>query len=144
MSPIESKRLRTLGFVLVDTVTYAAVVTIAATILALVVGIATGGGLVRAKELLFLGGFVLLAYSTVRLWPTSIDDVRDDPSGESIPADPEPTRLEEVSRSVPPARWLDEPSERRISTAGKLFWGALGLLFVSFIMEVVFGIGAPV
>lgn len=140
------RRLRTAGLVVTDAATYVTVVATVTTLLALVVGVATGGGLVRAKALLFLGGFVMMAYATVRLWPSSPSDVEDEPglvteTGRSIPGPDEVTRFQAVVRRLPPLRWLrPPPPAHRVTPAGKLFWSSLVVLVVSYLMETALGV----
>jgi hypothetical protein len=141
-------RVRTAALVVLDTVGYVAVVVAATACLAFVVGVATGGGFIRMKALLFVAGFGLMAYATARLWPTSPEDLDRSPvegvsvpEGGSVPAPRHQTRFESIARSLPPARWLDvPPSKHRLSPAGKLFWSSIGVLLVSFLMETVFGV----
>jgi len=73
MAPTDSPddRLWVLVRVWVDAFTYALAVAGLTGFGALVLGIATGGGLVRSKVLLFAIGWVLTVYAVVRLWPTS-------------------------------------------------------------------------
>lgn len=141
-------RLWTTALVLIGAITYALVVAAITTGVAVVVGTATGGGLVRAKFVLFLAGFLLLAYATVRLWPTSPSDlesgttgVAGDPTGRSVPAVPDETRFQTFVQAVPPLRWLPSPPpERRVTPAGKLFLGSVFVLLVSYLLETAFGI----
>ena len=143
MGPTPTRaQLGTAARVCVDAGAYAVVVAAAATVLAFVVGVASGGGFVRMKTLLFLSGFGLMAYSTARLWPTSTDDVGPDrvggvapPAGGSVPVPREQTRFESIARRLPPA-------DRRLTPAGKLFWGSVAVLLVSYVMEAVFGVTA--
>ena len=142
-------QLRTAVRVCVDAGAYAVVVAAAATALAFVVGVASGGGFVRMKALLFLSGFGLMAYSTARLWPTSTEDVGPDrvggatPAGGSVPTPTRQTRFESVARRLPPARWSRlPPADRRLTPAGKLFWGSVTVLLVSYVMEAAFGVAA--
>ncbi|ELY51023.1 DUF7555 family protein [Natronococcus jeotgali] len=135
-------RLRRWGRIWADGLAYALAVALFAGAGSLVLSVATGGGLVRAKTLLFLAGWLLLAYGTVRLWPSSPDDVDADPRtrGEPTAGGP-PTRFQTVARALPPARWTAPPRpERRLSTAGKLLLGGLLVLLLSLLMEVVFGV----
>ncbi|WP_254840650.1 DUF7555 family protein [Natronomonas marina] len=141
-------RVRTAALVCLDTGSYVAVVAAATTVLAFLFGIVTGGGFVRAKALLFVAGFGLMAYSTARLWPTSPEDTDGGrmqgvtaENGRSIPAPHQQTRFEEMARRLPPARWARlPPADRRLTPAGKLFWSSLAVLVVSYLMESVFGI----
>lgn len=141
-----ASRVRAAALVWADAVAYALVVAGVATLAALVVGVATGGGLVRAKTLLFLLGLALMAYATVRLWPSSPEDVRDragrERRGASLPPTPAETRFQAVVRTLPPVRWLRPPApERRLSPAVKLFLGSVAVLLTSFLLEAVFGVG---
>ncbi|WP_425494380.1 DUF7555 family protein [Natronoglomus mannanivorans] len=132
-----TNRLRTAALVCVDAITYALVVTAGATIVALVLGIATGGGFVRAKVILFLGGGLLMAYATIRLWPSSPSDLESD----SIPAAHDETRFQSFVQSIPPVRWLQPPPpEHRLTVPGKLFLGSIFVLLASYLMEAVFGV----
>jgi hypothetical protein len=140
-------RLRTAALVFVDAAVYAVVVVAVTAVLAFVLGVATGGGFVRMKALLFLAGFGLMAYSTVRLWPGSPEDLERNrmsgvsPPGGSIPAAPDQTRFQTFIRRLPPLRWLrPPPPDRRVSPAGKLFWASVGILLLSYLMETVFGV----
>jgi len=143
-------RIRTVALVCLDAGAYVAVVAAVTTCLAFLVGVATGGGFLRMKALLFVAGFGIMAYSTARLWPTSPDELDRGgvqgqgvsvPNGGSVPAPRQRTRFESVARELPPLRWLElPPPERLPSPAGKLFWSSLGVLLVSFLMETVFGV----
>lgn len=138
-------RLRVLGRVGLDAITYAITVAVLTGIGAVIVGVATGGGIVRAKYLLFVAGWILLAYATVRLWPTSPDDVGS-PSNrgvtESIPTTHDSTRFQSFVRALPPLRWIQlPPSEKRLTPPGKLLLGGLLVLLLSFLMETAFGVG---
>lgn len=138
--------LRTIALVWIDALGYALVVALLTTAGALVAGIATGGGFVRAKVLLFLAGFLLMGYATVRLWPSSPGDleegtgVRSDITGESLVASEE-TRFQSLVRVLPPIRWLPPPPPtERVAPAGRLFLGSLFALLTSYLMETVLGI----
>ena len=137
-------RMRVRVRVWTDAITYAIVVAALATLGSLAIGIVTGGGLVRGKVVLFVVGWVLMAYATVQLWPSSPEEVNGAPearTGESLPEAQDETRLQSFVQSIPPNRWLRPPRpERRLSIDGKLFLASLLVLAVSFAMEVVFGI----
>lgn len=138
-----SGRLRRWLRVWVDGLTYALAVALCAGLGSVVLGVATGGGLVRAKELLFLSGWFLLAYATFRLWPSSPEDVGSerDIGGESIAGGRPPTRFRRFVRALPPARWVAMPHPKhRMATATKLLLGGLSVLLLSLMMEVGFGI----
>ncbi|MFC6906079.1 DUF7555 family protein [Halalkalicoccus tibetensis] len=138
-------RLRTAALVCVDAVAYALITTAAAIAVALVVAAATGGGLVRAKTVLFLIGFLLMAYATVRLWPSSPEELREDARDRqraiASESAPERTRFQTLVAASPPLRWLPAPPPiRRIDPAGKLFLGSLFILLASYLMETALGI----
>ncbi|ELY75799.1 hypothetical protein C488_09117 [Natrinema pellirubrum DSM 15624] len=138
-------RLRVFGRVGLDAMTYAIAVAALTGIGALIIGVATGGGVVRAKALLFVAGWLLLAYATVRLWPTSPDDVGP-PSNRgvagAIPVAHDSTRFQSLVRSLPPLRWIQlPPPEKRLTPPGKLLLGSLLVLLLSFLMETAFGVG---
>lgn len=142
------RRFRIAALVGLDAAGYVLVVTALATLAALTLGIVTGGGLVRAKSLLFLIGFGVMAYATVRLWPSSPSELENETmegvqqaNGGSIPASYNETRLQEVVRRIPPFRWIRRPPpQHRLSPAGKLFWSSLAVLAVSYFMETALGI----
>lgn len=75
MSPLEHEQVRRRIRVWTDAFTYALALTAIVGVGCFVLGFATGGGAVRAKELLFVAGWLLLAYATVRLWPSSPAEV---------------------------------------------------------------------
>lgn len=138
-------RLRTLALVSVDALTYAVVLALATTVGAVALGLATGGGLLRAKYVLFFVGFLLLGYASVRLWPRSPADVERDATrgvaGDSIPETADETRFQRLVQATPPLRWLDDPPpERRVTPRGKLLLGSFAVLLASYLMEIFFGI----
>lgn len=139
------ERLRIVVRTAADALTYVLAVTASAAVAAVVLAVATGGGLVRANHLLFLGGWLLLAYATVRLWPTSPDDLEAEPNqrtpGESVPGAPDSTRFQRLVRRLPPRRWVRSPRLRhRITVSSKLFLSAVSILVLSFLLETVFGV----
>lgn len=142
-SPL-SPRLATSARVVIDALAYAVVVTAITVIVALVVGIATGGGLVRGKALVFLGGWVMMGYATVRLWPSSREDAEPRPMaqvGGSLPESPDATRFQAFVQAIPPNRWIHTPRpEHRVQLPGKLWLASVLMLLTSFLMEVAFGI----
>lgn len=127
---------------LVDALTYAAVLTAVALVGSLVLGLATGGGIVGAKILLFVVGWVLLGYSTFLLWPTKppSDEEESDELGPSLPAE-EASRFQGIARTLPPARWIQlPPPEHRVPLSGQLFVASISILVTSFVMETVFNV----
>lgn len=137
---------RTQALVWIDALTYAAAVAAVVTTSAIVLGLVTGGGLSQAKFVLFLTGFLLFGYATVRLWPRSPDDLDDGAelsgvSGDSIPETADETRFQAFVQRLPPVRWLaSPPPEARMRPPGKLLLGSLVVLLVSYLLETVFGI----
>lgn len=133
--------------ILIDAITYAVVTALIATLVALTLGIVTGGGFVRGKQLLFVFGWVVMAYATFKLWPSPSDAIadpaeRDARPGESIGKSQSSRWLERIIQSTPPNRWIDTPHpSRRMSLGGKLFLASLVMLLISLLMEVVWDIG---
>ncbi|MES3160915.1 MAG: hypothetical protein PPP55_05010 [Halorubrum sp.] len=118
----------------IDAAGYALVLTAVTTLVAVALGLATGGGFVRGKFFTFLAGWVLVGYATVRLWPK-----RDEP-GESLTGTRR-TRFQRFVRAVPPIRWIRPPAPtERLRVAGKVFLAGACTLAVSVVMEVGFGI----
>ncbi len=130
-------RVANVGRIWIDTLTYAGVVTALTAVLTMTLGIVTGGGFVRGNVFLFLAGWGILAYATVRLWPSSPDELDD-------PADPvgSTSRIQSVARSTPPARWIRPPAPGdRMTEAGKLLVSSILVLALSFVLETAVGIG---
>lgn len=130
----------TWGLVCVDAVAYALLVALATTVGAVVLGVLTGGGLLRAKYLLFVVGLLQMGYATVKLWPASPEALE---SGDSIApsgTDAE-SRFERLARTVPPVGWIGTPpAVRRLSQPSKLFLASVVVLLVSYLMETAFGV----
>ncbi|QSW98036.1 DUF7555 family protein [Haloterrigena alkaliphila] len=138
-------QLRTWALVWLDALTYAVALAFVVAVGAIVLGVATGGGLVRAKYALFFAGFLLMGYASVRLWPRSPADLERTTArgvaGGSIPETADETRFQRLVRATPPIRWVDGPDpEKRMTPPGKLFLGSLLVLLVSYLMESFFGI----
>lgn len=130
-----SRRLSNRARAWVDAFAYALAVAVAVTLGALAIGLATGGGFVRGKVLSFVAGWLLVGYATVRLWPTSVDDL----GGPSVSA--RGTRLEGLVRAVPPLRWIRLPAPPdRVRVAGKVFLAGVVTLAGSLLMETAFGV----
>ncbi|ELZ38346.1 hypothetical protein C471_10310 [Halorubrum saccharovorum DSM 1137] len=130
-----SRRLSKRARAWLDAFAYAVAVAVAVTSGALALGLATGGGFVRGKVLAFAAGWLLVGYATVRLWPTSVDDL-DGPSVSS-----RGTRLEGLVRAVPPLRWIRLPAPpERVRVAGKVFLAGVVTLAGSLVMETAFGV----
>ncbi|USZ72770.1 DUF7555 family protein [Natronosalvus halobius] len=130
----------------IDTLTYVLVVAAVATVVALAIGIGTGGGFVRGKFVLFLLGFVLMAYSVVRLWPSSPTTTADESTEHSdlqmaVERRTHRTPFQAFVRAVPPLRWVRlPPPDARLSSPLKLFVSSLCVLAVSYLMETWFGV----
>lgn len=125
----------------IDALAYAAVVAGVTLVLALAIGIATGGGVVRAKILLFLAGWLFVGMATVRLWPKSPRKVALEGDGGTArrTASPGSTRIESLADALPPLRWMRPPT-RQLSPATKLFIGGVFVLVISFLLEAVFAV----
>lgn len=123
----------------VDAVTYALVLCGLLTTGALLVALGAGGDLTTVKYLLFGAGWVLLAFATVRLWPSRGGETEDaDNLNRSIGS---PGQVQRLAMDVPPARWIRQPApHERLSNAAKQFLAALFTLAISLLLEV--GIGA--
>lgn len=152
------ERLRLNAIALTHALTYAISLTVAAILVSFVLGIASGGGIVASKIALFLIGWLLMAYALFRLWPSDASEYRtqdpseirqekanagsDDVTPDSIPADSTESRFQQTVYSLPPVRWLPQPSpSHRLGDEVKLFLGSVFVLLSSFLMEVVFGVG---
>lgn len=137
-----AERLIRVARVWTDALAYAVVLTVAVTVGAFTLGIATGGGFVRGNLFLFLSGWVLLAYATVRLWPTSIESEETaEEMGERIPGE-NPSRFQSFVRSLPLVRWISLPApDERMTQQGKLFVTSLLVLCASFLIETFLGVG---
>ena len=135
MSASRRRRLSTLARAWTDAVAYAVFHAVAVSLGAVALGIATGGGFVRGKVFTFVAGLVLVGYATVRLWPTSVDDL----GGPTISA--RGTRFEEIVRSLPPVRWIRLPRPPdRVRVATKLLLAGIGALAASLLMEIALGV----
>lgn len=137
-------RLRRLARTGADAFTYALALAAIATVGSLFVGVATGGGAVRGNAVLFVVGWLLLAYTTIRLWPTSPEEVGATSRGHeanSLSDRTPSTRFQRLVAALPPARWVRSPApERRLTTPGKQLLGSLLILLTSFLLETVFGV----
>ncbi|GEM_PF-483119 len=111
-----SGRVRTVVRVWVDALTYAVLVTGLVTVAGVALGIATGGGLVRGKHLLFVAGWLMMAYATAKLWIRTGKQLRGHHSREE-PADQEGS--EETPDSVSAStslrrRVTEDPVQRNV------------------------------
>lgn len=123
----------------IDALWYSIVVTVLAIIGTFVGSVLTGGGAVRANLFLFLIGWILLAYATIRLWPSSPSDVEGE-NADSLPKVHE-TRLQAIVRKFGPVRWTQlPPPQQRISAQMQLFIASVFILLASFILEALLGV----
>lgn len=133
------RRLETGVRVWVDAVGYAAAVTAVTLLLAGTAGVATGTGAVGSKLLLFVAGWGLMGYATVKLWPRSPEEGE---AEQAVPERHDRTRFQAAVQALPPVRWVEAPPPTdRMTLAGKLLLSSLLVLLASFLMEAVFGVG---
>lgn len=138
-SRVDRGRYREFALIVFDWVSYAIALTVVLALLAMTVGITTGGGFVRGKHLLFVFAWVVMAYGTFKLWPrksTAIGEARNQSqTGEEIGWFHKRVQL------APPNRWIPEPHPaRRVSIGAKLFVTSLLMFGISFLLEVGFDI----
>jgi hypothetical protein len=139
-SRAERVRLRALAWL--DALTFAVVTTVAAFLAAGVLSVASGGGTVRVKLLLFLFGWVLMAYAVVRLWPSNprVDEAKSPQTGASLSKTHE-LRAQRLARRLPPVRWVTlPPPERRVRVPMQIFLTSVFVLGFSFLLETGFGV----
>lgn len=139
--------LRVVWLVVIDTVMYAVFVGTAAFLLSLVLGVATGGGLVRTKVLMFLVGFGMMGYATIRLWPGSPAELERERDRRRRVAqgadrtDPRVPTVQSMLERSPIGRLAPTPpADRETRPATKLLVASLFVLLASLAMEVFFGI----
>lgn len=124
----------------VELISYALVLAFVVTGSAVAVGIGSGGGVGRAKELSFFLGWGVVAYATAQLWARADESVYED--HQTAISDQNRTRFQQLVHQLPPVRWVQlPPPEQRFRTSLKLFIGGVGVLLASFLMETVFGVG---
>lgn len=125
-----------------DALTYALTISAITLIGSFVLSVLTGGGAARANIFLFFTGWGLMAYATVRLWPSKkAQDANDDSGTESsLPSDHE-SRLQGYVRKLPPVRWVRlPPPAERIPLRAQLFLGSICVLALSYLLETVFNV----
>jgi len=121
----------------VDALAYVLALALAVFVLGILLGIALGGSLVAGKQLLFLGGWLLIGYAILRLWPSSPEDL----DQEVHTTQTQRSRVQAVVQELPPVRWMCLPSpNKRVALAVKLFLTGLAVLALSFVMEAGFGV----
>lgn len=135
-SRLTDSRLGHVLLVALDAVSYALAVVLVASAIALVATIAGGGDPGVMKTLLFLCGWLLIAYATAKQWPQTPDDLN---TGKTIPPNPaDRSRFQRFVHALPPSRWIEtelRPNER-LSQSAKLFFSGVCVLATSFLMEV--------
>lgn len=137
-----AERARMLAIAVLDAITFAAALTGAVFGLALAVAVGSGGSAARTKLVMFLVGWLLMAYAVVRLWPSSpgADPEQSTRTEPSLPERNE-IRFQRVSRALPPVRWLTlPPPEHRIRIPAQVFLASVFILATSLALEVVFGV----
>lgn len=130
------QRLRMAVLAATDALTYALVLTVVVLVLSLLASISTGGRLARANVFLFVTGWLLMAYSTFRLWPSK-DELSEEKTstGRAVPAE-HGSRFQALVRAMPPGRWVPlPPPEDRIPQPGQLFIASIVVLLTSFAFE---------
>lgn len=126
----------------IDAAGYAITVTGGVLVLASVLTVISGGGGARLNFFVFLWGWIIMAYATFRLWPSKPPDEQPETQyAETLP-DVHDTRWQQLTRQLPPLRWIDlPPPERRIPVDGQQFLASLVVLGTSFLLETVVGVG---
>jgi len=142
---LDVHRLREFGRILVEVLSYTVALTVVLTLLALILGISTGGGFVRGKELLFVFAWIVMAYATFKLWPRKSDAIAgstgDNRTNAMMQSAEEIGWFHQLVQQIPPNRWIAEPHpSRRMSIGAKLFVTSLLMFLISFILEVRFDI----
>lgn len=137
-------RLFLYGRIIFDALAYAVVLAGLLTLVAVTLGIASGGGFLRAKLLLFGFGWLVLAYATVKLWPRSPEDMGRSPEqsqGRSLAGLNTSTKLQRFVNRLPPMRWIcPPPPAEQVTLEAKMFLAGMFALIVSYLMERWFGI----
>lgn len=103
---------------------------------ALVLGIAVGEGLLAAKYVLFVVGFLLFGLGSLAIQPAP---PQKDERRVSLEGGGE-TRLEAAIQEVPPLRDDHLPFDARVERGIKLFVASLVVLGVSVLLELGFGV----
>lgn len=126
-----------------DAVTYATAVTAAVVAVAAAVSFPLGFDWVGVKYVLFVVGWVAFGYATFTLRPTPPwkRDEMTEPSEPSI-GEREESRFQRLAQELPPARFRQLPVDDRLPVGVNMFLASIAILGTSFVMEVVFGVGA--
>ncbi len=127
----------------VDALAYAVVLTVVAflvtsvvsVVLALSVDAPLRSSLIGTKRLLFLVGFVLLGYGTLKLRPRSAWK-QEGAIGASTDSGGEPTGIQRAVSDALPDRWSLPPDER-LPVGAKLFVASVVILATSLTMELI-------
>lgn len=103
---------------------------------ALALGFATGEGLLGAKYVLFLVGFLTFGLGSLAIQPASPDDGS---KRVTLSSDDE-ARFEAALQELPPLRDGRLPVDRRVGRNVKLFVTSLVVLAVSAVLEIGLGV----
>jgi FtsH-binding integral membrane protein len=122
-----------------DALVYSLAIAGLLTLVASVLSLGLGGGLVVAKYLLFFVGFALFAVGAIGMRPTPAWKDGDPPS---VVGSEEETRFQGTLHRLPPLRRYDLAPAERLSAGAKLFVTSLLVLGTSFVLETVFGVVA--
>jgi len=126
----------------VDTLAFGIAISLLAVAAAFTLSITTGGGAVRANILLFIFGWVLMAYATFHLWPSSPKTPDSDEKKTKALSTYDETGLQRIVRRFGPVRILGRPPPAmRLSVTVQRFIASLCIFATSFILEVIGGIG---
>lgn len=119
-----------------DALVYAVAFVAVLVVLAAVVSVPIGWGLVGVKFALFFVGFFLFGLSALQLRPTP-PWKDDEPNDER-----EETRFQAAVQRLPPLGRYGLPPDDRLPPPAKLFVASVLVLLTSFVMEAGFGIAA--
>lgn len=135
-------RIKQVLIQLFDAIVYAVWFTLGSGGVVVLVSAAIGGDLVTVKHLLFVWGFSLMAYATMKLWPSSPEDTGPEPPRtDAIPKEPDQGRFQRLIRQLPPLRWIPVlEAQEQYSRGTKLFLSSIFVLAASITMEIGFGI----
>lgn len=138
MARIDGRTIALLGF---DVAAYAVACTVIVVTAVTPIGYVFGGW-VSVKIALFLVGTTFFGYSTLRLWLRSSGRRLDEEPDSPTISQRQPSRIQRALDGLPGYPVATLPPESRISPSAKLFVASVLVLFVSFAMETVFGVGA--
>lgn len=137
------RRLSIAARVWSEAIAYALYLTLIVTLGASLVGIGLTGSIVTVKTVLFIAGWAIMSYATIKLWSSSKNEIKQRGDGytESVPETLDRSRVHTLFLQLPPFRWIrPPPPERRLSKDSKLFISGIAVLLLSFVMERFLGI----